>query len=247
MGLRPELTRVRRDSLTLVVDTGALERGLLVAFSDRRGGASRPPFDTLNLGARVGDDPSHVADNRERVARACGVPAERLVLARQVHGTEVLEVGRVSTGVVGSGDGLLARGPGPVLAMLTADCAPVVLAGPAGVAVLHAGWRGLAGGIIEAGVQRLGRVDAAWVGPCIHACCYEVGADVTDAFAHSGLPVAGPRRVDPGRAAAFALHRAGVVDVAASVECTHCDPAYFSYRRDGVTGRQGAFVSVLAG
>ena len=83
------------------------------------------------------------------------------------------------------------------------------------------------------------------MGPSIHACCYEVGPEVVDAFAAQGLPVAAPDRVDPGRAAMVALRRAGVEDIEAITDCTSCDTRYFSYRRDGVTGRQGSFVGLV--
>jgi purine-nucleoside/S-methyl-5'-thioadenosine phosphorylase / adenosine deaminase len=108
--------------------------------------------------------------------------------------------------------------------------------------MVHAGWRGLVAGAIEAGVAAVGPVTRAWVGPSIHACCYEVSTEVLDAFAAAGLPRAGDDRVDPGRAATFALRRAGVHAIAATDECTSCDRRYFSYRRDGLTGRQGSFV-----
>jgi copper oxidase (laccase) domain-containing protein len=87
---------------------------------------------------------------------------------------------------------------------------------------------------------------AAWVGPCIHACCYVVGDDVTSAFEGRGLPIAGAGRVDPAAAAADALRRAGVAAVCIATECTSCDPRYFSYRREGVTGRQAAIVGLTS-
>ena len=212
-----------------------------IAFTDRQGGTSKPPYDSLNLAARVGDDPDDVAANRALAGEAAGFDPERLVLARQVHGSDALEAQPGESGVMGEGDVLIARRAGVVIGMLTADCAPVILAGEHGIAVVHAGWRGLVAGAIEAGVEGLGSVDAAWVGPCIHACCYEVGDDVTQAFEAVGLPVAGTDRVDPAQAAAFALGRAGISNINVAPECTHCDDRFFSYRRDGTTGRQGAF------
>ncbi|MDQ3953848.1 MAG: polyphenol oxidase family protein, partial [Actinomycetota bacterium] len=135
--------------------------------------------------------------------------------------------------------------PGPVLAILAADCAAVALWGSRGVAIVHAGWRGLVAGIVAKGVERAGDVHAAWIGPSIHSCCYEVGPEVVAAFEEAGLPVADASHVDPGRAAHAALRDAGVESVAMSEICTSCDPRFFSYRRDGVTGRHGAFVSLL--
>lgn len=233
------------EGIRLIVDDDAFARGLLVAFSDRNGGVSKPPYDTLNLAARVGDDPTAVDDNRVRVAAGAGFVPSALVLTRQVHAAEVIEAGRDDSGVVGAADILVTRVPGRVLAILSADCVPVILHGANTVAVVHAGWRGLVRGAIEAGMAAVGDVERAWVGPSIHACCYEVGPEVVDAFASNGLPVAAPDRVDPGRAAMVALRRAGVEDIEAVTDCTSCDTRYFSYRRDGVTGRQGSFVGLM--
>jgi YfiH family protein len=240
----PRLEATEIDGLHLLVDRRALGRGVMVAFTDRRGGVSSAPFDSLNLAARVGDEPAEVAENRRRVGAALAFDPGCLALARQVHGARVAEVAPGRSGVVGQADVLVARGAGPVIAMLTADCAPVVLAGRGGVAVLHAGWRGLVAGVIEAGVAVLGPAWAAWIGPCIRACCYEVGPEVVSAFRGRGLPVAGEERVDLADAARHALREAGVDAVAISETCTRCDPAYFSYRRGRVTGRQGAFAAV---
>lgn len=240
----PTLSVHAAGGLFFLVDEAARSRGLLVAFADRHGGISVPPFDSLNLAARVGDDPAAVAENRERVARALGRRSEEFVYSRQVHGTRVVDVDTRARGMVGEADGLFTQEPGCVLTMLTADCAPVVVAGAGGVAILHAGWRGLAAGVIEAGLGRIGTPATAWIGPSIRACCYEVGPEVVTAFEARGLPIAAPNRVDPPEAAAALLANAGVDPIIAS-PCTSCDPAYFSYRRDGVTGRQGAFVGLL--
>lgn len=237
-----ELTRLTVDGLELLVDEGARARGVLVAFSDRRGGHSWPPYDSLNLALRTGDDPDAVAANRALVERVLGRP---LALARQVHGRTVLEVEPGGAGVLGEADVLVARRPGALLAVLTADCAAVVLLGRRGLAAVHAGWRGLVGGALEAGIAAVAPVRSAWVGPAIRGCCYEVGPEVTAAFAARGLPLAGPGRVDVSDAALELLRRAGVGDVARADTCTHHDERYFSHRRDGVTGRQGAFAALL--
>jgi YfiH family protein len=218
---------------------------VLIAFSERDGGVSAAPYDTLNLALRVGDDPADVTENRRRVAAAAGFEAASLALARQVHGADVLEVDPGSSGVVGTADVLLSRSPGHVVGILTADCAPVAIVGRGGVAIAHAGWRGLVAGVVENALAAVGPAWAAWVGPSIRSCCYEVGPEVVDAFTERGLPVAGPRRVDPGHAATVALSRSGVEHIAVTTHCTSCDEGYFSYRRDGVTGRQGAFVALL--
>jgi YfiH family protein len=242
----PSLQSTSRNGVPVVTDVAARKRGWLVGFSSRRGGVSAPPYDTLNLAARGGDRPQDVVENRDRAATAMGFTPHALALARQVHSAGLLEVMAGQAGVLGDADVLVARQPGPVLGILTADCAPVLMIGERGIAVAHAGWRGLVAGAIEKAVDAIAPVEAAWVGPCIHACCYEVGSEVIAAFRDAGLPVAAGR-VDPEQASAFALARAGVEHVAAAGVCTSCSPDYFSYRRDGVTGRQGAFLAAAEG
>jgi YfiH family protein len=244
MGFTPVLASQRRKEVRFLTDPAARETGVLVAFCHRTGGASSPPFDTLNLAERVGDERAAVARNRRIVGRAVGFDLGVLALSRQVHGSEVLEVAPGRAGIVGEADGLVTRAAGPVLGMLTADCAAVVVAGAGGVVIVHAGWRGLVAGVVERGVAEVEPARAAWVGPCIRACCYEVGPEVVTAFNARGLPTAGSR-VDVGEAAICALRRAGVPRIAAVPECTACTPTYFSHRRDGLTGRQGAFAALV--
>jgi YfiH family protein len=243
----PSLRAIDRDGVSLIADFRALERGWTVAFTSRHGGVSAPPYDTLNLAARSGDRADDVTENRRRAATVVGFKHTALALARQVHGAAALEVKPGEAGVLGEADVLVAREPGPVLGLLTADCAPVLMIGERGSAVAHAGWRGLVAGAIEAAVRAIAPVRAAWIGPCIHACCYTVGAEVISAFHAAGLPVAAPDRVDPGEASAFALARAGVEHIATAGVCTSCSADYFSYRRDGITGRQGAFLAARVG
>ena len=241
----PHLVRARIGGVRIWHDPAALEAGVRVAFSERHGGVSRSPFDSLNLGARGGDDLEAVGENRRRVARAVGFDVRRLALTRQVHGVELMRAAANDDGVLGEADGLVTEHSGCVLGILSADCAAVAIAGAKGVALVHAGWRGLAGGIVERGVQAVRPVWAAWVGPAIGACCYEVGPEVVAAWKRSGLPVADPAHVDPRRAAVAALRAAGVDPIAAIGGCTACGKDFFSYRRDGVTGRHGAFISSL--
>ena len=222
------------------------QAGIAVVFSDRNGGVSPAPFDSLNLAARVGDDPDLVKENRARVAQAVGLDPTAIRLARQVHAADLLEVSSNDPVVAGEADVIATREPGVVIGILTADCTPVVVAGEGRVAVAHAGWRGLVAGAVEVAVEWVGNASAAWVGPSIRSCCYEVGPEVIQAFEERGLPVAARDRVSPGEAAVFALHRAGLTNVAASTDCTSCDKRYFSYRRDGLTGRQGAFASLVS-
>lgn len=226
-------------------DEAVRRAGVLVGFSARLGGVSKPPYDTLNLAVRVGDDRADVTENRRRAGAAVGFDPARLALALQVHAADVFDVGPTDAGVLGEADGLFTTGPGPVLAILAADCAPVALWGDRGVAIVHAGWRGLVAGVVGKGVERVGQVRAAWVGPAIKACCYEVGPEVVAAFEEAGLPVTDARHVDPAEAAHAALEAAGVAQIAMTGVCTSCDRRFFSYRRDGVTGRHGAFVSFL--
>jgi YfiH family protein len=241
----PSLTRRRVGSVEVLTDPAAAELGCLVAFTDRAGGASARPYDSLNMSGRVGDDAASVGANRKAIGEALSFDPNRLVLAHQVHGADVVEVSPCDAGVMGAGDVLVVRTPGPVAAILTADCAPVAVAGSDGIAIAHAGWRGLVGGAIQRAVEAVGEPVAAWVGPCIHACCYSVGTDVIEEFHGGGLPVEAADRVDPARAAETILRRAGVERVTVASECTSCDPRYFSYRRDGITGRQAGIVALL--
>jgi hypothetical protein len=245
MTFRPRLAERTSGDVLWYSDEGARERGVLVGFTARLGGVSRVPFDTLNLAVRVGDERADVYENRRRAGAAAGFDAERLALALQVHAADVIDVGPDDAGVLGEADGLFAASPGPVLAILAADCAPVVLWGERGVAIVHAGWRGLVAGVVAKGVERVGEVHGAWVGPAIRACCYEVGPEVVEGFRSAGLPVHDESHVEPGLAAGEALRAAGVGSVAVSEVCTSCDRRFFSYRRDGLTGRHGAFVSLL--
>lgn len=242
-GLAPTLTTTTRDGITMQVDEGARGAGVLVAFTGRSGGVSEPPFDSLNLALTVGDRPSAVLENRRRVAAALGFEPWALALTVQVHGADVVRVRRGQAGLRGTADGLVTQSRRPVLGLLTADCAPVVLLGRR-LAVAHAGWRGLAAGVVAEAAAAAGPVRAAWVGPSIRRCCYEVGPEVIEAFTAAGLPVAGAGHVDIAEAAAAALAACGVADVAVSDSCTGCDDRWFSHRRHGMTGRNGAFAAL---
>ena len=239
---RSELTWTDAD-LPLLVDPEAAGRwGVKIAFSKRLGGASSAPYDSLNMSPFIGDDPADVSRNQGLFLEALG--AASLKLVKQVHGTDVLEAASAQPTpngacVLGEGDAVVAgRDESGAVAVLAADCVPVLLAGTERIAAVHAGWKGLVGGAIERAASSVGEVRAAWVGPSIRGCCYEVGAEVLDAFAAADLPSVDDTHVDPGRAAALILRRAGVQELFASTDCTHCDPTFYSYRRDGQTGRQ---------
>jgi len=206
-------------------------------------GASSGEFAAFNLGDHVGDDPAAVAANRAALIAAHALPAAPGWLA-QVHGTVVAELGE--TQLPATADAAIAREPGHVCAVLTADCLPIVIARGDGsaVAAVHAGWRGLARGIVERAVARLG-TDAglsAWIGPAICARCYEVDAPVRDSFygedhAHFVATRPGHWQFDLAGAAAGRLARAGVANPVASGICTSCDGRFYSHRRDRRTGR----------
>jgi len=238
---------------SLPVVTGPEWAGVNYFCTTRAGGVGVAPHDTLNLGRRAGDDPDTVAENRRRVRAA--VPAEPLWL-RQVHGSEVVDADASDVPAEPAVDASVTAQPGRVLAIMVADCLPVVIADAEGkvLGTAHAGWRGLSGGVLEHTLDTM-RAKAphatgwrAWVGPGIGPEQFEVGQDVLDAFtaddpatarfftARSGA--AGKWLADLAGLADFRLRRAGVQEVSLSGECTVTrKERYFSYRRDGVTGR----------
>ena len=203
--------------------------GATALFTTRRGGVSEGPYASLNVGVKTDDDPDRVATNRERVRAQAG--AARLAQGHQVHGTHVIVDGAGGE----DADGQVTTHPGVAAIVLVADCLPVALAGLDAAGVVHAGWRGLAGGVLEAGVAALGRGPvAAAIGPGIGPCCYEVGDDVRAVFATT------ERTLDLKAIARARLRAAGVQEIHDCGLCTACDPQrFFSHRRDrGVTGRQ---------
>jgi purine-nucleoside/S-methyl-5'-thioadenosine phosphorylase / adenosine deaminase len=174
-----------------------------------------------------------------RLATALGIAPERIVVGRQVHGTE-LSFHDGTRPPLAEADGHVV-GPGVVALVYTADCLPIALSGPGGAAILHCGWRGLAAGIISRGVAAVGATSAA-IGPGIGPCCYEVGDEVLAEFAHLGQVATG-RRLNLVEAAEQLLLRADVGDIEAAGLCTCCrEELFFSHRRDGGPGRQGGFL-----
>lgn len=238
--------------------------GVDAAMSLRPGGISTGPWAGLNISFSVGDDPAAVADNRAHLAAALGV---RLVWPRLEHGVQVLRL-RVDTPDIApqAADVLWTTERGLACVATAADCLPVLLASSDGAAVaaVHAGWRGLSAGVLEAAVQALCedgvRESAqlqAWLGPCIGPHHFEVGEDVLRAFGQSpdavGLPRFQPRAGVDGRPRWLAdlpglatdrLLAAGVLRVYGSdCACTVQDPSlFFSFRRDGITGRMAAAI-----
>jgi YfiH family protein len=214
--------------------------GACVRFTTRAGGVSTGPFQSLNLGLLTDDDPEAVAENRRRVAEA-----DALAWGRQVHGTRVLTVGGATTpGTAPDADGVVTAARGVRTLALTADCLPVALATPGAVAMVHAGWSGLAAGVLQAGVDALRALDPdgplhAAIGPAAGACCYEVGDEVAARFPDE--PRRADRTLDLKGIAARRLRAAGAAEVRDVGRCTMCEPdVFFSHRASGpITGRQG--------
>jgi hypothetical protein len=271
----------------VLVAEDLLGAGVVAAFTGRSGGSSVPPYASLNLGLAVGDDLRRVLANRRRVATVLGLAGHPWALARQVHGATILRVGSGDQGAgppaadgarvearapgpgppegkapLGEADGLVTTEAGVALAVLTADCAPVLLADPAArvVGAVHAGWRGLAAGVVEAGVAALAALGAdpaatvGLVGPAVGGCCYEVGPDVREAVG-ARYPAAlattrgGRPALDPAAGAAQALERAGIGQIRVAGECTvDLADRHFSHRRDhGRTGRQAGLIALVPG
>jgi YfiH family protein len=225
--------------------------GAEVRFTGRHGGVSSGPFASLNLGSWTDDDPAAVRENRTRLAAAAGVGRDRLAQAHQVHGTDVLVVAGeddlpgADLERVRDADGTATALRGTPCVVLCADCLPVALVAEGAVATVHAGWRGLVGGVLEAGLAALrdaggsGPVTAV-VGPGAGACCYEVGEEVHAALAPLGPTVRAGRNADLAEAARLRLRAGGADHVLVAGVCTICAPErFFSFRRDaGRTGRQ---------
>jgi len=219
-------------------------------ITTREGGVSSGKFASLNLSKRVGDDPRCVARNRA-ILRAC-LPREP-VWVKQVHGTAVIDATRATPDA--EADGVVTQSPGPVCAVMTADCLPVFLSDRAGksVGIAHAGWRGLAAGIVENVVQAMGvpsRDIIAYIGPGIGAHRYEVGEDVRKAFvdrdpaaARSFAPRQGGKYlVDLYGLARQRLAAAGVAGIHGGGFCTASEERFFSFRRDETTGRMASLI-----
>ena len=219
-----------------------------VAFSTRNGGVSEGPYASLNLGILTDDDQGRVERNRALLAESLGLRPERVAMGWQVHGTDVLDWDAAPDGggfahpgaELQKVDGHTTTVPGLGLLVLVADCLPVALVAPGRVAMLHCGWRGLAGGIIGRALDRFDAPPAAAIGPGIGRCCYEVGDEVLAEF--SGYDgVADGRMLDLRAIARRQLEAGGATRVEDVDLCTSCRPdLLFSHRRDaGVTGRQG--------
>ncbi|MDZ4064574.1 MAG: polyphenol oxidase family protein [Coriobacteriia bacterium] len=269
----PRLERVADGGVCAWVDPGLTEVGITVAFTERGGGASSAPYDSLNLAAHVGDDPARVDENRSRALALLGMSdlRDRLVSAVQVHGDRIRLLGGhdAGRGAFASGgrrpvpgtDAMVTLSAGMPLMMLYADCVPIVLVAHEpvrGVAVVHAGWKGALARIPEKAARVL--CDAvgcqasslrAYVGPRIGPCCYRVDEKRASLFAgefDTIAPVDGG--LDIRAAVRESLADAGIGDhnVAVLDACTFDNPgSYFSYRASAVTGRHAALVAIAKG
>ena len=223
--------------------------------TDRRGGRSRSPYDSFNLGDHVGDDPADVAANRERVGRELGVAPERLVWMNQVHGTGVAVVDGPQDGPVPETDALVTATPGLVLCVLVADCVPILLADheTGVVAAVHAGREGVRQGVVPAALSAMASLGArarhvtALLGPAVCGACYEVPAamqrDVARVAPAAAVPtLTGTAGLDLRAGIEEILRKAGIPEVVQDPRCTVEDRTLFSHRRDGVTGRQAGLV-----
>jgi YfiH family protein len=222
--------------------------GAQAAFSTRLGGVSGAPFASLNLGLLTGDE--RVPENRRRLAAALDLDPHDVLIGRQVHAADVVRhEGRMDPPAFAKparapeADGQATSRAGLAPLVFVADCLPVALAGPRGVAMIHCGWRGLAAGIVARGVNEI-EASAAAIGPGIGPCCYEVGEDVAREFESLGEGIRRGRMLDLIEVTRRLLARAGVTDVEVAGLCTSCEAElFFSHRRDGgVTGRQGGLV-----
>jgi YfiH family protein len=246
---------VTRPALTCLTPAWPAPAGVRAAFTLRGEGVSAAPFDTLNVAAHVGDAPDAVHENRRRVCEALALPEEPLWL-EQVHGSAVWEADASGAAGPARADAVILRAPGHIGVIQVADCLPVLLAAPdaSAVAAAHAGWRGLAAGVLEATVRKLGGDPAAlfaWLGPAIGRAHFEVGAEVRAAFLRHDAAAAAAFSVNArGRwqcdliaLARQRLHTLGVREVFGGEWCTYEDRArFFSYRRDGRCGRMAALI-----
>lgn len=231
-------------------------RGVHAAVTTRHGpGVSAGPFARFNLGLRSGDVAEAVASNRDTLRHALDLPAQPRWL-RQVHGTTVAQLGPLPSEDEPQADAAVAHLRGTVLAILTADCLPVLLCSDDGarIGAAHAGWRGLAAGVLEATVAAMGTPPSrlhAWLGPCIGAASYEVGEEVRAAFVQGDAAACacfvatrpGHWHCDLVGLARRRLAAAGLVRVHGGGLDTFTDARFYSYRRDGAAS--GRFASVI--
>jgi len=242
--------------LPLIVPDWPAPSWVHAASTTRVGGVSKAPWDSLNLGTHVGDKAEDVAQNRALLAQWAEPGARSFAWLNQVHGTEVVELPHA--GLV-TADASVTSQPGNVCAVMTADCLPVLFCNPSTgqVAAAHAGWRGLCDGILERTVEHLGNPAGvlAWLGPAIGPDRFEVGPEVREAFLLNDSQAAGAFVLSPGNTGHYLadiyelarqrLAMAGVLQVYGGEFCTVTDSdRFFSYRRDGQTGRMASLIFI---
>ena len=247
------MERLERLRESLIIPDWPAPAQVRAASTTRWGGVSQSPYESLNLAGHVGDDPANVAENRQRLAAALNRVHEPAWL-EQVHGTTVVKAETVSAPVIA--DAAWTRAPGRSCVVMTADCLPVLLCDRVGtvVAAAHAGWRGLAAGVIGATVARLGMPPMellAWLGPAIGPDAFEVGEEVRAAFLKldAGNVVcfrpspAGRWLADLYELARRQLRSLGVSAIYGGEFCTFSEPErFFSYRREPRTGRMASLI-----
>ncbi len=247
----------KRRGIELIQAGWPAPANVVAVTTARTGGASPAPYESFNLAVHVGDDSGCVAANRRALREHLGLDAEPRWL-RQVHGAEVADAGRVGGAAVPAADAWVCFEPGRPCGVLTADCLPVFFCDRAGTraGVAHAGWRGLAAGVLEATVAALACAPSellAWLGPAISAHAYQVGDEVRDVFADACDADAlaftpdntGAWRADLYMLAANRLRRLGVA-FSGGGRCTFYDAGrFYSHRRDGRTGRMASVIRLL--
>lgn len=270
--MRPVLERRESSGVAFWTDPALLDsHGVLVAFSERVGGASDAPYATLNLAAHVGDDAATVDENRARFLDPLGLGPARssLTTASQVHGSAVVDVGpdEVGSGAFASTgpaplpdtDAMLTRRPDVPLMMFFADCVPVVLVATAPVKVVgiaHCGWRGALAGLAATAAAAVARAAGcgcsdvlAYVGPHIGPCHYQVAPEMVSQFEERFATIAPARdRLDLGAVVSESLNEVGVLadNTVSSGICTaDGSAAFYSYRGEGTTGRHAALAAIL--
>jgi purine-nucleoside/S-methyl-5'-thioadenosine phosphorylase / adenosine deaminase len=215
--------------------------GATVTFTTRQGGVSEGPYESLNLGILTDDERERVERNRDLLADLAGIGTRAIAMGWQVHGTDVKEWDAPPDGDLEKVDGHVTARDDLALLVIVADCLPVALAGGDRVAMVHCGWRGLAGGVLANAVAGFDEPPTAAVGPGIGSCCYEVGDEVRREF---DARFATGSMLDLRAVADDRLRAAGVEQIEHVDLCTSCrEDLFFSHRRDGgVTGRQGGLV-----
>ncbi|WP_194437599.1 peptidoglycan editing factor PgeF [Vibrio fluminensis] len=238
--------------MSLIIPNWKVPKQVKAISTTRLGGHSAAPYQGLNLGSHVGDELAMVLENRQVLVELAGMPSAPIWL-NQTHSTRVEVVDKPTSSTLDA-DGLFTDQRGVVCSAMTADCLPVLLTNTQGtqVAAVHAGWRGLAHGIVENAVEMFEGEVIAWLGPAIGPSAFEVGDDVLQAFcdfdsqasrAFKPTGTVGKWWANMDQIATQRLNKLGVSQVYASGMCTYSDPEqFYSYRRDGVTGRQASLI-----